>query len=85
MKSFSNISISLATHSKLKPIIRVAKMIKENLKFILIYFSYRITNVGSENTNSGIQKIKSNTRGFKNFQFFRISILFYLGDLAFYP
>ncbi|WP_017850656.1 transposase [Leptospira interrogans serovar Szwajizak] len=65
-KSFLNTDISLATHSKLKPIIRVAKMIKENLKFVLTYF-HRTANVGLRSVNSIIQKIKSNARGFKNF------------------
>ncbi|MDI7222116.1 transposase, partial [Leptospira santarosai] len=74
-----------ATHSKLKPIIKVAKMLKRNLKYILTYFSHRITNAGSESMNSRIQKIKSNARGFRNFQFFRISILFHLGGLNLYP
>ncbi|EMN01649.1 ISL3 family transposase, partial [Leptospira noguchii] len=54
-------------------------------KYILTYFSHRITNAGSESMNSRIQKIKSNARGFRNFQFFRISILFHLGGLNLYP
>ncbi|EMO89788.1 hypothetical protein LEP1GSC024_2539 [Leptospira noguchii str. 2001034031] len=43
-KSFSNVGISLSTHSKLKPIIKVAKMIKRNIIYILTYFYHRITN-----------------------------------------
>ncbi|WP_080600912.1 transposase [Leptospira borgpetersenii] len=67
------------THSKLKPIIRVAKTIKENLKFVLAC-SHRTANVGLRSVNSIIQRIKSNARGFKNFQFFHISSFFYFGD-----
>ncbi|EQA80856.1 transposase [Leptospira alstonii serovar Pingchang str. 80-412] len=74
-----------ATHSKLKPIIKVAKMLYKNIKYILTYFAHRITNAGSESINSSIQKIKSNARGFRNFDFFRVAILFHLGGLDVYP
>ncbi|EQA81953.1 transposase domain protein, partial [Leptospira alstonii serovar Pingchang str. 80-412] len=56
-----------------------------NIKYILTYFAHRITNAGSESINSSIQKIKSNARGFRNFDFFRVAILFHLGGLDVYP
>ncbi|EQA80045.1 transposase [Leptospira alstonii serovar Pingchang str. 80-412] len=74
-----------ATHSKLKPTSGVAKMLYKNIKYILTYFAHRITNAGSESINSSIQKIKSNARGFRNFDFFRVAILFHLGGLDVYP
>ncbi|MGK5082601.1 transposase, partial [Bdellovibrionota bacterium FG-1] len=35
--------------------------------------------------NSKIQMIKSNARGFRNFEKYRIAILFYCGRLDLYP
>lgn len=74
-----------ATHSRLKPIIRVAKMLKRHLENLLTYFDHRITNAASESMNARIQKIKSNAHGFRNFEYFRVAILFHLGDLSLYP
>jgi transposase len=47
-----------ATHSRLKPIVKVAKMIKNHLSNVLTYFDHRITNATSEGLNSKIQTIK---------------------------
>lgn len=74
-----------ATHSKLKPIIKVAKMLKRHLNELVTYFKHRITNALLESLNSRIQIIKSNARGFRNFDNFRAAILFYLGGLDLYP
>lgn len=74
-----------ATHSKLKPIIDAAKTIKRHLVGILNYLKHQITNATSEGLNSKIQSIKSNARGFRNFQNYRISILFHCGKLNLHP
>lgn len=74
-----------ATHSRLKPIIKVAKMIKNHLDNILTYLNHRITNAKAEGLNSKIQSIKSAARGFRNFENYRIAILFYCGRLALHP
>jgi len=74
-----------ATHSRLQPIINVAKMIKRHLDNILTYFKHRITNAVAEGLNSKIQQVKSAARGFRNFKNFRIAILFYCGKLNMYP
>lgn len=73
------------THSKLRPLIDVAKMLKRHLDNILTYLKHRITNALSEGLNSKIQLIKSAARGFRNFEHFRIAILFYCGRLDMYP
>ena len=70
-----------ATHSRLKPIIKVAKMLKRHLNNILTYFRHKITNAVSEGFNSRIQSIKSQARGFRAFRNFRTRILFYCGKL----
>ena len=47
-----------ATHSRLPPVVKVAKMIKNHLSNVLTYFDHRITNATSEGLNSKIQTIK---------------------------
>jgi transposase len=47
-----------ATHSALKPVAKVARMVKRYLPNILTYFDHRITNATSEGLNSKIQTVK---------------------------
>jgi transposase len=47
-----------ATHSRLKPMVKVARMIRAHLDNVLTYFDHRITNATSEGLNSKIQTIK---------------------------
>ena len=44
-----------ATHSRLAPVIKVARMVKSHLPNILTYYAHRITNAVSEGINSAIQ------------------------------
>ncbi|MBA7554938.1 transposase [subsurface metagenome] len=74
-----------ATHSRLKPVIKVAKMLKRHIENILTFIKYRITNAFAEGINSKIQHIKATARGFRNFKNYRISILFYCGKLSLDP
>jgi len=74
-----------ATHSRLKPIIQVAKMLKRHFNGLIAYLKHHITNAVSEGLNSKIQFIKASARGFRNFQNYRISILFNCGKLNLYP
>jgi transposase len=74
-----------ATHSKLKPIIEAAKTLKRHLAGIFAYLKHHITNAATEGLNSKIQSIKSDARGFRNFQNYRVAILFHCGKLNLYP
>jgi transposase len=74
-----------ATHSQMQPIINVARMIKKHLPTIITYFEHRITNAFAEGTNSVIQTLISNARGFRNFENYRTAILFHLGKLDMNP
>jgi transposase len=47
-----------ATHSRLKPVVKVARMIQRHLDNVMTYFDHRITNATSEGLNSKIQTIK---------------------------
>lgn len=64
---------------------KVARMLKKHLENILTYFESYITNAASEGLNSKIQAIKANARGFRNFENYRISILFFCGKLELSP
>jgi transposase len=74
-----------ATHSKLQPMIDVARLLKRHLKGILAYTRHRITNASAEGFNSKIQMIKSIARGFRSFPNYRAAILFHCGRLNLYP
>lgn len=74
-----------ATHSRLKPMIDVAKTLNRHLPNILTYLRHQITNAITEGFNSKIQSIKANARGYRNFANYRIAILFYCGKLSLYP
>ena len=70
---------------RLRPIVRVAKMLKRHLPNLLSYFLYRITNATSEGFNSVIQALKYAARGFRSFGNYRTRILFYCGRLDLRP
>jgi len=74
-----------AIRSKLEPMKKVARMLRERLHNILTYLEYRVTNAISEGVNSIIQWIKYTARGFRNRENFKIAILFHLGGLDLYP
>ena len=71
--------------SRLKPVMEVARMLKRHLENLLTYLRHRITNAVTEGLNSKIQSLKSAARGFRNFQNYRIRILFFCGKLNLYP
>jgi transposase len=74
-----------ATHSRLKPMIEKAKMLKGRLANLLTYLKHRITNAMSESLNSKIQWIKYTARGFRNFENFQTAIYFHCGGLDLKP
>ena len=73
------------SRSRLKPLMKVGKMLKGHLENILTYLRHPITNAVTEGLNSKIQSIKSAARGFRNFRNYRIRILFFCGKLDLYP
>jgi len=74
-----------ASRCQLTPVREKAKMIRRRLGNILTYFKHRITNGPAEGFNSRIQSIKSAARGFRNFDNYRIRILFFCGKLQLMP
>ena len=73
------------SRSRLKPVVEVAQMLKRHLENLLTYLRHHITNAVTEGLNSKIQSLKSAARGFRNFQNYRIRILFFCGKLNLYP
>jgi len=76
---------SRAIRSRLEPVKKVAKSLKNHLDGLLNYFIHPITNAVTEGLNSRIQEIKANARGFRSFHNYRTRILFFCGKLTFSP
>ena len=74
-----------ATHSRLKPMIEKARMLKRHLPNILTYLRHRITNATAEGLNSKIQWIRYTARGYRNRENFKTAIYFHCGGLDLYP
>ena len=74
-----------ATHSRLPPVIKVAKMIQRHLPNVLSYFTHRITNAASEAINAVVRGLQKRAFGFRSFSNFRVAVLFRCGGLALYP
>lgn len=74
-----------ATHSRLEPMIEVAKRFKNHLPRILNYFRFRVSNSTAEGINNKIQTIIKKAYGFRNVQRLINSIYFHCGGLDLYP
>ncbi|MFV9676542.1 MAG: ISL3 family transposase [Methanosarcinales archaeon] len=73
-----------ATHSRLKPMIKAAKTIKDHWDGVLNYFDSKITNGILEGTNSVVQLLKRSARGYRNIPNFITMIYLRLGHLKFH-
>lgn len=74
-----------ATHSRLKPMAAVAKLIPRHLPNLLTYLRHHLTNAGLEGVNAIIQWVKKTARGFRNAEHFKTAIFFHCGGLDLYP
>jgi len=52
---------------------------------IIAYLKHRISNAATEGFNAVIQSIKANARGFRNFENYRVAILFQCGKFELKP
>lgn len=77
--------LSWAMRSRLEPVKRVARMIKEHLWGIINAIVLNVTNGRAEGLNSKIQRVKRMACGYRNRQRFRNAIYFHLGGLDLYP
>ena len=74
-----------ATHSRLQPVIEVARRFKRRLAGIMAFFHHRITNAASAGLNSQIQAIRTVARSYRNREHFKAAIYFHCGGLDLYP
>ena len=74
-----------ATHSRIQPVIDVAKMIKRHYEGVMTFFAHRLTSATAEGLNSRIQAIRVQARGYRNREHFKTAIYFHLGGLDLYP
>jgi len=72
-----------ATHSRLDPIIKAAKTIKNHWDGVLEWKKSQINNGILEGLNSVVQAAKAKARGFKTFRNYRIVVFLLTGDLNF--
>ena len=72
-----------ATHSRLTPVIKAAKTIKNHWDGVLEWKKSQINNGILEGLNSIVQAAKAKARGFKTFRNFRIVVFLLTGDLNF--
>ena len=77
--------LALASRSRLKPMVKAARMVRKHLEGILNAVVLGTTNAASESMNARIQRIKGRACGYRNRERFRRAILFHLGGLNLYP
>lgn len=71
--------------SRLEPVRKVARTIRDHLDGIMNYFKHRISNGFAESMNSRINALKANAKGFRKFENLRIAVLFHFGKLDLSP
>ena len=71
------------THSKLEPMIKVAKTIKKHWDGIMNYIDFKITNGLMEGLNSIVQTLKRSARGYRNTDNFILMIYLRCSHLKF--
>lgn len=77
--------LSWMTRSRLEPVVKVARTIRQYLWGIVNATRLGATNAKSESANAMIQKLKARACGFRNRSRFKMAILFHLGGLSLLP
>lgn len=77
--------IGWAMRSRLEPMKRAARTVRDHLWGIVNAIVLRVTNAGAESANAKIQWIKKQACGFRNRDRFKAAIYFHLGGLNLYP
>jgi transposase len=73
-----------AIRSRLEPMRRVARMIRDRLELVLNFCRHGVSNAVAEGLNSKITAIKSKACGFRSPEAFKTAIYFYCGGLDLY-
>ena len=74
-----------ASHSRLEPVKKAARMMKRYLYGILSYFRHHITNAIAEGLNSKIATVQKMAYGYRNKEHLKTAIYFRCGNLQLYP
>jgi transposase len=74
-----------ATHSRLQPMIKAAKMIAGHLPNVLTWFKHRISNAMAEGLNSKVATIQKRACGYRNASHFKVAVYFHCGGLDLWP
>ena len=82
---FLTLWYNTVARTKLEPLKKAARTLKDHLLGLLNYFAHPVTNALTEGFNSRIQAIKADARGFRSFANYRIRILFHCGKLDLRP
>jgi transposase len=77
--------IAWAMRSRLEPMKRVARMVRDHLYGIINAIVFQATNARAESINSKIQRVKRMACGYRNRERFRNAIYFHLGGLDMMP
>lgn len=77
--------IGWAMRSRLEPVKRAARMIRDHLHGIINAIVLKATNARAESVNAKIQRVKRMACGFRNRDRFRNAIYFHLGGLDLHP
>lgn len=71
--------------TKMQPMKKLARSLKERIDNIVTYCTHGITNAVAEGINSKIMSIKRRAGGYRNIENFKKAVLFYCGGLDLYP
>lgn len=74
-----------ASHSRIKPMTKLAKTLKRYLDYIVSHARHQITNSVAEGINSKIMSVKRRACGFRNAENYKTAIYFYCGKLDVFP
>lgn len=72
-------------HTRLAPMKKLARSIKQRLENVVSYCTHHITNSVAEGMNSKIMSIKRRVGGYRNLDNFKTAIYFHCGGLELYP
>lgn len=84
-RAFFNDWYNRVIHTKLAPLKKMARTIRERIDNVVSYCTHGITNAVAEGINSKIMSIKRRVGGYRNRENFKTAIHFYCGGLSLYP
>lgn len=84
-KKFLANLVRRAKRMTLRPIAKVAQLLKDHEPQVLNYFRHRVTNAAAESINAIVDRVQRRAAGFRSFASMRLAVLFHCGGLDLYP